>query len=259
MRRAIVIILVLAPAFATGNERVWAQDSDTSIHLPVAVKPAPTCTSGGTTYGTVAPAEHTDRPAAEHPDINLAIRGWSPTQARLSLVQYGGPTDSLAPQLDALFAPRRLPRFSSAYRVNHWDWDCNCRAEPITDWDVTLLGMSTVPGELLHTPDSGYNIGGGYEALVLYATENRLTLKYSAEDNVVRGYTIHLEGVCVAPELLALYRQLNASGRRRLPALRGGQSFGSAADDEIRVAVRDNGAFLDPRSQKDWWKAYPAP
>jgi hypothetical protein len=225
----------------------------------MASKPATNCNVAGTSYGTLAPTVTTDRPAAEHPDLNLTLRGWSPTQAQLSLVSYGGPTDALAPQLDALFAPRRLPQFSSAYRVNHWDWQCDCRSGPITDYAVTLLGMSTAQGAAVHTPDSGYNIGAGFEALVLYATESRLTLKYTSEDNVVQGYTIHLEGVCVAPDLLALYRQLNASGRQRLPALRGGQALGRAAENEIRVAVRDNGAFLDPRSQKDWWKAYPLP
>ncbi|HSL93304.1 MAG TPA: hypothetical protein VK905_01745, partial [Bacillota bacterium] len=58
----------------------------------------------------------TDRPAAEHPDLNLTIRGWSPTEAGLSLVSYGGPTDDLAPQLATVFSPSRLPDFSSAHR-----------------------------------------------------------------------------------------------------------------------------------------------
>jgi hypothetical protein len=234
-----------------------AQDSDTFVYLPMTTNPVSDCNVPGVSYDSLAPTETTDRPAAQHPDLNLAIRGWSPTTAPLTLVLYGGPTDPGAPQLDTLFAPNRLPKFSSAYQVNHWLWSCNCRGGPITDWDVTLLGMTTSPGEALHLPDSGYDIGGGHDALVLYATENRMTLKYSAEDNVVRGYTIHLEGVCVAPDLLRLYRQLNTAGRQRLPALRGGQPFGRAPSNEIRAAVRDNGTFLDPRSQKDWWKDYP--
>ena len=96
-------------------------------------------------------------------------------------MEYGGATDEAAPQFDGFYTPHRLPRFTSAYRVNHWYWDCDCRGGPITDWDVTLLGLATRPGQRLHLPDSGYDIGGGYEALVLYATQNRLTLKYSAE------------------------------------------------------------------------------
>ena len=207
----------------------------------------------------VIASEPTDRPADAHPDLNLAIRGWSPTAAEMSLVRYDGPTDTLAPQLDALFMPDRLPQFSHGYRVNHWYWGCDCRGDPVTDWDVTLLAVTTTPGERLRVPDSGYDIGGGYEVMVLYAAQNRLTLKYSAEDNVVQGYTIHLEGVCVAPDLLALYREMDGSGRERLPALQGRQPFGRAPGDEIRIAIRDNGSFLDPRSEKDWWKEYVEP
>lgn len=235
---------------------VYAQNFDNVVYLPMSARPTANCDVQGVSYGTLSPTVRTDRPAAEHGDLNLALRGWSRTSANLSLVSYGGDTDVHAPQIDAMFSPDRRPRFSSSYRVNHWHWGCNCRGGPITDWDVTLLGMATTPGEPLSIPDSGYHIGGGYEALVLYATENRLTLKYSAEDNVVQGYTVHLENLCVDPDLLRLYRDLNAAGRGQLPALREGQAFGRAGGSEILIAVRDNGTFLDPRSQKDWWKAY---
>ena len=114
--------------------------------------------------------------------------------------------------------------------------------------------MGTTAGEVLRLPDSGYDIGSGYDALVLYATETRLTIKYTREDNVVRGYTLHLENVCAEPGLLSLYRQLNAQGRRTLPALRPGQPLGRATGSEILVAVRDTGNFMDPRSRKDWWR-----
>jgi len=79
-------------------------------------------------------------------------------------------------------------------------------------------------------------------------------LKYTREDNVVAGYTLHLENICVDANLLALYRQLNAAGRSELPALRPGQSLGRASGSEIDAAIRDSGAFLDPRSRKDWWQ-----
>ena len=70
----------------------------------------------------------------------------------------------------------------------------------------------------------------------------------------MRGYTIHIEGVCVEPRLLALYRLWNEAGRGELPALRGGQPFGRARGDEIGVAIRDAGTFMDPRSRRDWWR-----
>jgi hypothetical protein len=120
-------------------------------------------------------------------------------------------------------------------------------------FEVTLAGLAVTPGETIHLPASGYDIGQGYDALVLYATEERVTLKYTREDNVVRGYTLHIEGICVEPRLLALYQSCNAAGRATLPALRPGQAIGRASGSTIGVAIRDTGAFRDPRSRKDWW------
>lgn len=214
----------------------------------------------------------TDRPAEQHADLNLALRGYIPTTGFLGLVDIGGPTDSNAPQLYGLFADNRTPTFQKVYQVYDWDWGCNCRGDPITDPSVSLVGMGVTAGEVVRVPPSGYNIGtsaftpvkgvqvdtpdggSGYEVLVLYANSRRITLKYTREDNVVRGYTIHVENVCVAPALLNLYNQWNAAGRAQLPALRAGQTFGVAAGSELGVVIRDNGSFMDPRSRKDWWK-----
>jgi hypothetical protein len=99
---------------------------------------------------------------------------------------------------------------------------------------------------------------GGFIALVLYAEEQRITLGYTRRDNVAAGYAVHLENVCVNPNLLALYRaQRDQNGRHTsgfLPALRNNQVLGTALGDEIGVAIRDAGSFMDPRSHKDWWR-----
>ena len=196
----------------------------------------------------------TDRPAEAHGDLNLALRGYELTEAYKGLVDYGGGTDPNAPQLPGLFADDRTPTFSNVYQVHHWDWGCNCRGPVITDPEVTLAGMEVTPGETIHVPGSGYDIGAGYQVLVLYASTGRITLKYTREDNVVWGYTLHVENVCVEPSLLALYETWNEEGRSHLPALRAGQAFGRARGGEIGVAIRDTGAFQDPRSRKDWWQ-----
>jgi hypothetical protein len=202
---------------------------------------------------TVGPP--TDRPAEQHADLNLALRGYQVTSAYLGLVSYGPGEDPRAPQLNTLFGDGRLPAFTTAYRVYDWNWACNCRGGLITQWPVTLLGLGVTPGEVLRLPDSGYDIGQGYDARVLYATQNRLTLKYTREDNVVSGYTLHLENVCVEPSLLALYRAWNDAGRAELPALRAGQPLGRAMGPEVGVAIRDNGSFMDTRSRNDWWRS----
>lgn len=114
-------------------------------------------------------------------------------------------------------------------------------------------------GTKLVRPENGYFVdraegsGTNYEVLVLYASEQRITLKYTREDTAAQGYTIHVENVCVAPDLLSAYRSLNAAGRVQLPALKQGQAFGRAMNTEIGVVIRDTGAFMDPRSEKDWW------
>jgi hypothetical protein len=225
------------------------------VYLPlVATQPAGCAPIPGVEYSTLTiNGSPTNIPAEQSPDFNLALRGYEVTDAYRGLVDYGGSGDPAAPQLYILFADQRVPAFPAVYQVYDWDWDRNCRGELLTNYPVTLAGMGVAPDEVLHLPDSGYNIGNGYEALVLYATEERITLKYTREDNVVYGYTIHVENVCVEPSLLALYRAWNDAGRSRLPALRGGQPFGRARGAEIGVAIRDSGTFLDPRSRKDWW------
>ena len=197
-------------------------------------------------------------PAAQHGDLNLALRGYAGSSARAGLVAYSGGADPTAPQMPGIFADSRTPAFTAAYRVNDWNWACGgygCRGAALASPEVTLLGMATRPGEPLAAPSRSAEIyGGGYVALALYADESRLTLKYTRDDNVVAGYTVHLEGLAVDPNLLALYRQADAAGRRSLPALRNGQPLGAAAGTQILAAIRDCGAFLDPRSRKDWWQ-----
>ena len=242
-----------SPALAL--ERSPTDDLVPRAYLPlVARQPSACAPIPGTQYNTLSVLPPvTDRPAEVHADLNLALRGYELTDAYCGLVEYGGTPDSGAPKLYTLFSDHRVPAFPAVYRVYDWDWDCNCRGDLLSDWAVTLAGMGVATGEILYLPDSDYDIGSGYEALVLYASEERITLKYTREDNVIKGYTIHVENVCVEPSLLALYRDWNEVGRGELPALRAGQPFGRARGSEIGVAIRDAGSFMDPRSQKDWW------
>lgn len=223
--------------------------TSTPTPTPVICQPIP-----GASYGSLTVnGPRTDRPAEQHPDLNLALRGYARTNAYAGLVSYDGNPDPRAPQFPSLFADNRTPAFTASYRVYDWNWSANSRGSLISTWPVTLSGLRTAAGETIGLPRAGYDIGEGYGALVLYASESRLTLKYTREDNVVWGYTVHAENVCTDPALLNLYRSLNAAGRSRLPALRPGQPFGRARGTEIQVAVRDTGAFMDPRSRRDWW------
>ena len=209
------------------------------------------------TYVAIAvDGPHPNLPAESHPDLNLAVRGYELTSAPSQLVDYGGPSDGRAPQLDSLFSEERLPVFGGVYRAFDWNWTEMRRGQLIEDPPVTSLGLRAVQDEALCLPRSGYGIGDGCEALVLYADSQHITFQYTREDSVAHGYTVHVENVCVEPRLVALYRACDANGRHHLPALRPQQPFAQARGTEVVVAIRDHGRFLDPRSRKDWWQQY---
>lgn len=195
----------------------------------------------------------TDRPAAFHPDLNLALRGYTPSNLARTLIDLEGASDPSAPKLRDLFGNQRTPVITRTYRVFAWDWNRGAPGPIIDDPEITLIGMQTAPGEQIYTPNAGTKIAPGLVAFVLYATTNRITLKYTRDDNVVDGYTLHIEKVCVEPGLLELYNRMNNEKRLALPALRPGQPLGRAGGTEIGVVPRDKGAFMDPRSRKDWW------
>jgi hypothetical protein len=224
--------------------------------LPIISKPEDVCRLTGESYGTlqITPETLSDE---THPDINLAVRGYVLTAAKLGLVDYNGSTDPGAPQLAGVFSPQRPPIFTSVYRVYDWDWGNQRPGDPIDDPVVTLSDLEATLGETIHVPDRlGGDIGNGYKVLVLYASFDHLTLKYTGQDSMVSGYGVHFGNVCVDSDLLSLYQRLNNAGRHQLPALRAGQAIGRALSNHIGVAIRDTGAFMDPRSRKDWWHGY---
>jgi hypothetical protein len=199
-------------------------------------------------------------PDSLHADLNLALRGYTPTDAPADLFNKDGPVDGDPPQLAGIFGDYRRPAFGPSFRVYDWDWACGehgCRGGLVDTGASTLLTLYAGPGEALGAPHRGAQIyGGGYKALVLYAESNRITLGYTREDSVANGYAVHLENLCVDPNLLALYQSSNATGRAFLPALREDEVLGIAAAGQVLVAVRDRGVFFDPRSRLDWWHGF---
>jgi hypothetical protein len=270
------IALELAEQAEGDVKYVEPYTSTDQVKPPPSVDPTPeaesnlTCPSeSGAIFDLIAIEGQpmTDHPDFLHGDLNLSLRGYTPITESLKLVYYNGDTDPNAPRLHGLFEPNRVPQLSNVYQVNEWIWDTSecegntrgCSGAPIDEfWPVTLVGLVTTPGELIYTPERGPEIHpGGYVAMVLYAEEQRITLGYTRRDNAASGYIAHLENICVDPNLLALYQaQISSAGWRTsgfLPALRNNQALGVTLDKEIRIAIRDAGSFMDPRSQKDWW------
>jgi hypothetical protein len=222
------------------------------------------------------------RPAETHADKNLEMRSYTlntdPGLLR-DLIDAGFGDDPMPPQLATLFRPYRVPAVSDLYQVHQWAWedspDPGSRAEPIDNPPVTALGMRTTPGEVLQVPVSGYNIGGlpeTMEVLILYADADTIALRYTREDSSgSAGYTIHVDNLCVDPNLLALYESLDDPDGPRyvyvpldqrpyhydLPNLPEGHPIGVARDEEIVVSIVDSGTFMEPRLCHDWWEIRP--
>jgi len=197
-------------------------------------------------------------PAELHADLNLAVRGYQPVAAANALFDFDGPVDSDPPQLAGVLAPGEAPHFGQTFQVYDWDWQCaphGCRAQPLLEPEVSLIALAAAPDARVSIPLRHQPIyADGFKALVLYAEATRITLGYTREDGVTGGYVVHIENFCVDPALLALYTAHAAAGRTELPAVRDDESIGVAALGDILVAVRDRGAFLDPRSRRNWWQ-----
>ncbi len=219
------------------------------------------------------------RPAPAHADKNLALRGYAPnTDAglRRELVNYGTDDPVMPPQFATLFAPYRVPPLGGFYRVHDWNWAPSpapgSQGAALTIWPATALGLQVMPGEALHVLASAYDLGQGDEVIVLYADERRVTLRYAREDSAgAQGYTVHIDGLCIDPNLLALYARLDAAGGPRyvyrppgqrpyaypLPILPAGKAVGVARSSEVVIAIVDTGSFMDPRSCNAWWQIRP--
>jgi hypothetical protein len=245
----------LAPGHTRAAQIQFSTDATKRAYLPIIARAGDPCAPiPGMTYDTIPPAPVTGIDPAGNHLINLGLRGYEPVNAFKGLITVGGEPDPNAPQFPSLFTNNRTAVFRNVYALHKWDNACNCPSPQIvTKPQVTVAGLATTPGEIIRVPDSGYDIGGGHDVMVLYASSNRLTLKYTREDDIVSGYAVYLENVCVEPSLLALYRTLNAAGRHALPALRGAQPLGRAMGNEIGVAVRDAGTSQDPRVRSSWW------
>lgn len=193
------------------------------------------------------------------PDMNLSVRGYTRTDAHLGLITLGGDTHDDPPQLAFLFRPSRVPVFSAAFQVYDWDWSCcpdglGQLGEPLTTYEATLMEMVTTPGEPLYPPRRHANTGSNHIITVLYAEETRMTVTYTRDNWPAHGYVVHIEDFCVDPNLLALFRESNDADRSELPALHKDEIIGTASGNGVKIAVRDEGSFMDPRSEKDWWQ-----
>jgi hypothetical protein len=211
---------------------------------------AATASSSTNTYELIPiDGNRESRPPAEHGDLNLKLRDPQPAGVEMTLVDIpGSGIDPDAPKLSAVFEPD----FVETYFVHDWDWGCNCKGSLMDDGSAVAVGIKTNPGEPIFIPQNERDIyEGKYHAVVLYASEDQVTMQYARAGSVANGYTVHYLGLQTDPNLVTLFQESEGS---ELPGLTLDTPVGVAAGEELIVAMRDNGTFLDTRSQRDWWE-----
>ncbi len=173
-------------------------------------------------------------------DLNLMLREPQPVELALELIDIpDAGIDPDAPNFSDVFDDN----FTSAYTIRD---NGDFVGEP-----AILVGIATEPGSEVRTPSREADIyEGRFVAVVLYATEDSVTFTYARSGSVAMGYTIHYQGLNTDPDLLMAYQNGNST---TAPGLSSQMTVGTATD-ELIVAIRDNGTFLDMRSRKDWWE-----
>ncbi|MFH0864461.1 MAG: hypothetical protein V1858_05250, partial [Candidatus Gottesmanbacteria bacterium] len=188
-------------------------------------------------------------------------RTWTEVNEHKGLVCYGYPSDQPpdvtgTPLLSTLVGtdPNESGAFTRTYKVDGGNWP------------VSFLCLKSPAGQSVLAPEGVKENAPGYNYMVLYADEHFITLSNGEEDMqdnpqkygaVLPFYILHLSNINVDPALVALYRQLNASGRHNLPAIKSGQVIGTSQGPDVCVSIRDSDDFNDPRSRLDWWHDFP--
>jgi len=99
----IVLTLVLLSAGMMPGDLEAQSPSVGMVHLPLTLGGSEAPEMPELAPGLLTPSSRpSDRPAALHPDLNLALRSYEEAGAAAELVDCGGATDPLAPQLGGL-------------------------------------------------------------------------------------------------------------------------------------------------------------
>jgi len=161
--------------------------------------------------------------------------------------------DAKAPQLDTMF-DGAAGAMTNLYQLYDYNGTTLIPSTGTSNWGATLVGFGGA-GTAVKVPQSGYNIGGGYQVTILYLDEDAgdITLTYTAgEQTIVIGYSMHFLNLDIDPTIAALYQQ--GRGEGKLVALPCGYQLGTIRS-ELDVSIRDTGTFMDPRSAYDWWQS----
>ena len=146
-----------------------------------------------------------------------------------------------------------------------------------TDTDIKgnapVLTIPTDIGADVKVPTTEYDIGGGYEAMVVFAESDRVTLHIGRHEYFVGsdenncnggkcsgGYWIYVKGICVDQKILDAYKSVKDIQEKanadknpiQLPMVKPGHTLGKAIDNSVTVGVRDNGPFISTSKSIYW-------
>jgi len=194
-------------------------------------------------------------PATSDPDVNVRLRGsgqgWKDANFFPKVLQDHAGAEPRAPQLSTLIGDTEnhnptFTYFGQVYSRSGSGLDSSNTAVP------GVGSIQAGSGTTMYSPKQGYELGGGYSYVILYASPTDIVIHDTAEDSVASGYTIHLFNINVDPKLLSLYNQNESSGRAQLVAIPCHAVLGTVAGPDMRIIIRDTGSFMDVR-YKDWW------
>jgi len=238
----------------------------TATPLPTKVFDPNSCPkSSNHSYGSITPQRNIDdmplnSDPVNNPEINLRLRGFGPVNESTDLISRNGNNYGLdikmPPQISTLFGGP-IPQIIKTYIVYAWDFKNQKSLAPQSatpNFKVHLVGLDAQPGQKLYGLKAGRKINSkGDVFMVLYANEKDITFTHSASDTLMGGYLYFFIDICVDPNLLNKYKELNDLGRNQLPVVGPGQVFGYASNVDIKVGIRDTMSFMDPRYREDWW------
>jgi len=125
-------------------------------------------------------------------------------------------------------------------------------------------------------PSTGYDIGGGMEAMVVFAASDRVTLHIGRHEYFTGtktcangktcsgGHWIYVKNICVDQQIQNTYNRMEGAQKAagadlnpiQLPMVRAGQILGKASGNSVLVGVRDNGPFISIY-KSDYWGGVP--
>ena len=146
--------------------------------------------------------------------------------------------------------------------------------------DTDIKGQAPVlqipinPGAFVNVPKTEYSIGGNYEAMVVFAAEDRVTIHIGRHEYITSskqcgsgkcsgGYWIYVKDICVDKQILNAYRGVEAVQKSagsdlnpiQLPMVSAGQPLGVAKGNSVTIGVRDDGPFIST-SKPFYWEGY---